>query len=320
MKPQKHLLLSAVLMTVVGMPALAQQHYVYSATTGTYADLTGATMLQPAYFNTDSIAYFPVDGETYHFFGMPYTMGIHGIFYMSTYGNLAIQDDTSLVIIDGSFGYMDSIDASSSLSYVIEGTPGDQVIKAQWKNLRFSNGQSGNFMNVQIWVYQSSGVIEIHYGPRSANNAIGYTVSNGPQVGIFHSPTDFSTCYEKLWIFGPPSGVHIDSASTFIFKAMNGIPDEHTIYRFTPKTVLGTEEISSVTFGAYPNPTRGPVQIHALPGSYDRLLIIGADGKTVMESGPVNSLNLENLPTGIYHLQWMNGLHIAGSMPIVVQH
>src|SRR5690606_35693359 len=100
----------------------------------------------------------------------------------SNSGHMQVNDDSSFIIIDGIFTYLDSIDNNTKLSYKAEHIGSSKILKVQWKNLAIRNGQAGNFVNFQIWLYQSNGTFEIHYGPSSTNNQSGYTSATGPNV------------------------------------------------------------------------------------------------------------------------------------------
>lgn len=264
----------------------AQVMYDFETTTGTYTDLVNATAFTGNQFILGGDFYLlPLDGETFNFFDTEFPMGGLKTFAMQPNGNLRIDDDTSLMIIDAAFTYFDSIDPTSTWSYLVEGSNSNKVVKTQWKNFKLQVGPAGNFVNVQIWVYQATGVIEIHYGPRSANNAGGYNQSSGPQVGIFHSKDDFTALYGKLWVKGSPGNIVIDSAFNYQFRAMSGVPEEGTVFRFIPRFIqqpTGINNIDRLNLNIHPNPAKNKLFISGL-NSDAQIQIHDAQGRIVLE-------------------------------------
>ena len=143
---------------------------------------------------------------------------------------MRFEDDSSFIVLDAAFAQSDSIDNNTQLSYTIDGNPGNRRIKIQWKNLSLTNGQSGNYLNYQIWYHQLTGIMEIHYGP-SDKNSSGFNTSNGPNVGLFYSRKDFTKMFEKIWITGSPENYSLDSVRNPSFNALSGVPKEGTIFQ-----------------------------------------------------------------------------------------
>ncbi|MBX7052876.1 MAG: T9SS type A sorting domain-containing protein [Flavobacteriales bacterium] len=198
-----------------------------------------------------------LEGETFWFYDVPFTFGGLKTMAMGNAGYMRIDNDSSLIIIDGAFTYMDYIDNTSSMTYSIEGTSGHKIIRMQYRNMKLTSGEADNFVNLQIWYYQETGVVEVHYGPRSENNASGYTSTTGPHAGMFYSADDFSACYEKLWCTGNPNNPTLANTSNYNFLAMYGVPDEGTVFRFTPLFLINAIEVPKdiVLPRIYPNPT-----------------------------------------------------------------
>jgi hypothetical protein len=282
----------------------AQRSYRFEATTAIYSDLVNPKVVRWEEINpaTDIYNLTELNGETFSFYKVPFPFGGIKTFAIQSNGNLRIDNDSTLIIVDGVFTYLDSIDATSSVSYLIEGTPGSKVVKGQWKNVKIQVGQTVNFVNFQIWVYQQSGIVEIHYGPSSANNQSGFNTTSGPQVGMFFSEDDFTKCYEKLWVNGSPAAYTLDSAATYSFKAMSGVPVNVVVFRFIPRFITtGTSEVTLKTERPvllYPNPVKGIVHLEQ-KGDYR---VSDYSGKMVKEVKNEQSIDVTDLPAGIYFL------------------
>ncbi len=206
----------------------------------TYSDLEGDSVV-PQYDLNGLHIIGSLVGEKFMFFKDPFVIGGISTVSMGEGGFMRIDNDSSLVIIDALFTYLDTINTETKQSYKIEGAPGDRIIKMQWKNMSLRSGAAANYANFQIWYYQSTGVIELRYG-KSALNESGFTSISGPNVGIFYSPDDFSKCYEKIWIKRAPEAPVIDSNTNFVFGGMFGVPPEGTVYRFTPRFKFASQE------------------------------------------------------------------------------
>jgi hypothetical protein len=287
----------------------AQHHYRFQSTTGTYSELNNAQQLSWNDFdpNLDLYTLQELIGQTFYFYNTPFPFGGIKTCAIESNGVIRIDNDSTLIIIDAAFTYLDSIDATSSISYTIEGAPGDYIVKAQWKNLKLRVGPAGNYANMQIWVYQQTGIVEIHYDPRSANNANGYNTTSGPQVGMFFSEDDFSKCYDKLWITGSPDNLVIDSGTNYVFNAMSGVPQEGTIFRFIPRSMAtGIYDYENIrqSMYVYPNPVAGDKLFISKISDYD---VYTSEGHLCIAIQQNNQIDVSTLSKGIYFLRGRNG-------------
>lgn len=285
---------------------LSQNSYSFQTSTSTYTELSAATVVPWGSFNANDLHEITtLNGQTFYLYNTPFPFGGSKKMYIQSFGNLRIDNDTAITIIDGAFMYLDSINALSSISYKVEGTPGAYILKCQWKNLKIRYGQAINHINFQIWLYQQTGVAEIYYGPSSVNNQSGYNIQNGPQVGMFFSRLDFSRCFEKLWVNGSPSSMSLDSNKNYVFNAMLGIPTPGTVYRFVPRfSTTGMAEQSGITtLPVYPNPVNG---ILHLPVEDDYELY-SAEGKMIKVWNEVIQIDMSAFPSGMYLLKNKQG-------------
>lgn len=292
-----------VLFSITFFSASAQS-YRFESTNGAYTELSGAKKI-PFHKMTALSGFYrltELDGEVFKWYNTLFPIDTIKTFHIQEYANLRFDNDSSLIIVDGAFTYLDSIDANSSISYTIEGNHGDRLIKAQWKNLKARAGKTGNFVNVQIWVYQRSGVYEIHYGPSSTNNQSGFNQTSGPQVGIFFSLDDFTKCFEKLWVTGSPAALKLDSNANYTFKAMSGVPLEGVVLRFIPRfKTLGivNHSLKANEINVYPNPVSDGLLHFSEQADYR---LYDMYGREVMSGSNVSSLDVSSLPDGIYSI------------------
>lgn len=283
----------------------AQQYYKFVEKTGTYAELSAANVIPAPDFDNDKLTPMNIDGEIFNFFGDLFTFGGAVNLSVQTFGNLRIDNDSSIIIIDGIFGDLDSIDGNTSVEWQISGDPGKLTFKAQWSNVAIAAGPAGNFVNFQVWLHQESGTIELRYGGSSANNASGYNASNGPYAGIFYSNNTFTNQKEKTWLHGDPANIMVDSLRNYSFKRLNGIPPEGTIWKFIPKsyldTVTGINEPVNSSLRIYPNPVAHTLHFDMETGTSSEAELYDGSGRFI-ERLPLhnNQAEVSHLRAGIY--------------------
>jgi len=286
----------------------AQSSYRFESTSVNYVELIDAKKISFKLLDDMNGLYrlSELEGQKFRWFNTSFNLDSIKTFHIQPYANLRFDNDSSLIIVDGAFTYLDSINESSSISYSIEGSTGEKLIKVQWKNLKVRVGKADNFVNLQIWVNQKTGVFEIHYGPVSANNQSGFNTSTGPQVGIFYSRDNFTKCYEKLWIKGSPTDPKQDSLANYSFLAMSGIPLEGVVYRFIPKfkDLSINDKITKKQLMISPNPIHDGWLNLTEFGNYE---ITDGIGKSIISVHDERSIDVGSLKSGIYFIRSSNG-------------
>ncbi len=303
--------------------------YVFQKGNETYMPLTGDVKVSPAFFGNDTFFAFPVTGETFSLYGRSFTIDSKDSISFSNSGYLRVDIDTTIIIVDGLFTQLDSIDNNSKLSYKVEGTSGNKILKMQLQNLHIAAGSAGNYMNVQIWLYQKTGVVEVRYGSCSANNLTGYSTSNGPYIGMFSSDIDFTKCNEKIWIYGQTATYGIDSARNYVFKPILGVPTENSVYKFVPKTIAASVHgihASDIECNVYPNPAANVLNVSLVKPLYisASLRLYAMNGQLIKEAviKPYNtsaSIQIHDVAAGNYILNLeVDG--ISTQQKVTVQH
>ena len=137
------------------------------------------------------------------------------------------------------------------VSYALTGTPGSYVLTAQWTNWHLAQGPVGNYASWQIRIEQATGIATVHTGPNSGGGLI-FNDQTGPNCGIFHANSTFTQCLARVWVEGDPYDPTLDVAVNFDFDALHGFPPEGTVYRFTPSTLAGIDQVApAATFTAF---------------------------------------------------------------------
>ncbi|HMQ75851.1 MAG TPA: hypothetical protein PKE21_03000 [Flavobacteriales bacterium] len=236
----KHILPSMV--SVIGLVGLigglqAQNSYSFEQGSEAYSDLVGGT---PCDFSgTDFHFVHDLDGETLRFYGLDFTLGGLKTIIVGRKAFIRVDNDSSAIYLDAltPTGELEPVDGTSDITYQIIGAVGERILKAQWRNWRLENGPANTFANCQIWYHQSTGVIEMRYGPNSGS-ALDYDDQTGPNCGIFHAPDDFLSIHEKLWLKNDALAPTLDSLPIANWTTLHNLPAENTVYRFTPRFPL----------------------------------------------------------------------------------
>jgi hypothetical protein len=152
----------------------------------------------------------------------------------------------------------------SPIRFQVTGTAPNRIFKAEVQGAGFfeemiSAGTTADSVNLQVWLYETSNVVELRYGPSRVSANPDYFSNGGPSVGFVRG-FDFDVpTYQKFYgLVGSPSAPVIDSF-TFggIENGLTSYPASGTVYRFTPRTATSTADVyqSELSFvRPYPNP------------------------------------------------------------------
>jgi Secretion system C-terminal sorting domain len=309
------IIIASILLCIITLAAARAQAgptYEFAQESGTYAELENATHL-PITFG-DSLFRLDLEGEVFTFFRRPFTIAGASSFEIAGNGFLRVWDDSMVTVIDGLFMTLDTVDAASEISYLLEGTPGDRVLKVQWRRAGFPNGLEADFANFQIWVYQRTGVIEIRTGPSDVKGPEAF--GTGPWIGAFIAPVTFASMGEKLWITGDPAKPVIDRLKNLQFKRVTGVPPSGTIYRMTPTSASGVEgsdaETGSIEIA--PMPARDYVDVRVPSANDADIEIMDMSGSVVMEAmvrGGMGRIDISGLPAGVFMMRINDGQRVV---------
>ncbi len=298
---------------------LQSQSYTFSKRSESYTELTAPIPLNnsdvwdfPDYtipFGFD-VWYFDTTIDTLYFFSegaatILSTSNVEGGFHQ-----LLIPFGAAL--IDRGYGTSTS---QSPLSYEATGTTGERILKIQWKNAGFfgdfqANGFSTDYINFQLWIYETSGLIEMHYGPSLITYPNDdYTNGVGPAVGLIPSyDWDNDTLSSaSLWLAGYPYNPYIEYANDLVFLNGSIMPDN--VYAFH-NVQVGVHHPENTIARVYPNPVHEvlTVQFNSLQDDIYMVEIYNANGQPVffatIESSSLNSIDIHvaHLNPGVYYL------------------
>ena len=274
----KKILLALAIAASAQVSAFAQ-NYTFTKSTGTYADLTGATALSTSGWDEDQYL-VPL--------GFNFSIG------NKTYTNVVVDDNGSILFPDAAgtsaeagiiafdVDLMDRAIASnpSTINKVTTGTPGSQITKIEWKNAGFYDDPSStppnylpfpnDFINFQVWIYEGSNNIEIHFGSSNitaANLASNFGTTGGASTALITAvtPSGQSATLTGVALQGPaatPTMVTFTNTNTF--PSVTGVPASGTIYRFATTTTGISKNRNKANFSVYPNPVADVMKIEGL--------------------------------------------------------
>lgn len=219
-------------------------NYDFSVSTGTYQDLTNSTSLNNGNVWDDPQYIIPI-GFDFEIGNKTYTT-----LYITEagLGGVLISDPSS----QGVFSLMAPIaqdiedrelilgQSSSPISYKTVGTVGNRILKVEWNNVGFFGGGIDDYMNFQLWVYESSNIVEYRYGSSDVPSPSSFEGQTGPVVAFYplvnwDTEIFLETGYYLKGNPESPTAVEINAQTDVPANALSGMIPDGTIYRFTPK-------------------------------------------------------------------------------------
>lgn len=291
------------------------QNYNFSKTTSTYSNLIGATSVTNGQiwdeFDADVNLGFVFNfnnTNAFNFLRFSVTHGSHVVFNTFTDNNfIYVFSPAITAFVDR--GYASSI-PSSDISYKTEGVVGSRIFKLEWKNVGFFqeifvDGISSDFMNCQLWLYEGSNIIEYHYGPSSISNpSQSFNGNVGIGVGVF---TKYNISTEALVensyiLSGDPSSPTLNYSTQINYIA--GVPNNGTVYRFTPKNLAVNDVHNIKNFEIFPTVTKDYINIKTASNEKIVFLqIFDNQGRLIkIYNNASNKINVQNLNSGVYNI------------------
>ena len=308
---------------------LKSQTYSFQVATSPYADLTNPISLNngevwemPGYIIPIGFDfwYFHEYIDTLYFFaesaGMLSTSNEEG-----GYHKLIIP--FGAMLIDRGYGTSQSL---SPLSYELSGEPGGRILIIEWKNVGFGFEYAAintlnDFVNFQLWLYEASGNIELHFGPlRIVHPEFAYVDASGPGVALVpqYDYEEDTLSSASLWLQGNPgSPVMIQTAE---FTYLQGSIQPNTVYQFNNLTVGAIKNPMNVAV-VYPNPAKDYLTIRLTSNatSIAEISICDINGRIVYQAtqNPNQSGELQvpvsELENGVYQVVIRQGEGVTSS-------
>lgn len=246
----------------------------FQTTTGSTFPLPGKTLLSPTSGTIDDVFYnfnLPFD---FNFGGVNYTTASSAKIYVSTNGfatlgtaPTAVNNYAPLSTTDTYSGaisvYGTDLDLAPAtgvrnIGYVLSGSSPSRILKIEWVIERSSGANSsidgGNPIVMQLWLHETTNVIEMHYNTYNPAN----TVRQG-QIGLRGSTTaDYVNLNYSATANWPvsPSTMPLGTANnqTVVTRGTSGqiLSTSNRLFRWTPVTCFAPSvlTLSAITFNS----------------------------------------------------------------------
>lgn len=294
----------SIALTAWVTPAAAQS-YAVVVESGPYADLADPTII------SDSVI------EDAYYLDIPFTFKAFGLTFSfdqrygeSTFERLGFLYVANLEtdrtwIFDVFLAYLGRLDSSSSMSYRIDRVGSERVLKFQWRNMKLEQNPEGDYLNAQVWIYESTGEIEVRIGPHRVTGLAALGNHSGPRIGQLVADNRFERFFHFSFLTGDVGNPRLDMTGEPNLKS---IPPSGTIYRFKPVNVAGvTADVATDRFTFLPNPAGAAARItlpEELAGKNGTLAIydmLGRVVRTVEGVGDGAMIATDGIPAGLYH-------------------
>lgn len=210
-------------------------------------------------------------------------------------------------------GFMDEI-SKSPISYVIDGTVGNRIVKIEWSNVGFlEDTTEEDFMNFQVWLYEAGNVIEYRYGAKQINNAQEVFIDDdGIAIGFYPSLEleDWDYIGQDCYILtGTTTNPVMQTVTPQQFENegtdnFTGMIAENTVITFTPSTLSTKINSKFEEIIIYPNPVVTDIIYISGTNDIKSVEIYDLLGKKLRNATVNNnSINVNNLQKGAYLLK-----------------
>ena len=210
--------------------------------------------------------------------------------------------------------------SSSPIRYTVSGTSPNRIFKAEIANAGFYNQYDidttmGDSVSLQAWLYETSNIFEIHFGPSRITHANEYfNFSDGPIMGYGFNLDIDNGAWDKLYtLSGAPGSPAFDSvASVMDLTGLDSYPVNGTVYRFTPAPATGIERGTLASaMKIYPTATNQMLFAEVNLNKTLPYMVFATDGKLTAVKGTLqkgrNQVDVSSLPAGQYFLVAADG-------------
>lgn len=287
--------------------------YSFSYDTGAYKSLNGSMNLSA--------------GEIWDDPSYPCPIGFHFKFFNELFDTAWVSDTWEVAfgtdigdgynyyitpygadLIDRGFGSAPPQVPKSPISYLVTGAQPNRILKIEWKNAAFLLEQDSfstrtNFLNLQLWLFESTNNIEVHYGPHLVTyQSIIFPDMTGPEISLNN--------HTNIKYYSLSGDSTKPTLTSFPGSYINGTPPDGTIYRFSSGYVdIANNESADYSF--YPNPVSDAIHIiHPNQPVWTNVQVYNLLGMQIMNErfdgkNQIN-LNVNSLPNGTYLLKMHN--------------
>jgi hypothetical protein len=249
-------------------------------------------------------------------------------------GNSICVDTMTVPILEGFFALdatlIDRGTLSGSLSPIssqVTGSAGSRIFVLEVKNAGFSVEQSkystnADYVSYQIWLYEGTNVVEIHYGASQVSHAGDYFPLEGgsPLMGFskrknltgsgaWYPATGINTSLSSISLGDSVIFTNHNVSANAASGLLGGLPPSGTVLKFTPlKASVKNVNVSQAR--VYPTLCTSNLMVDYLslePTGYE---VISLKGIPITMSGTLENgttdIDISRLAAGVYILKMQN--------------
>jgi len=207
----------------------------------------------------------------------------------------------------------DTVRPVSTVGYQTSTAGSGAICKVEWKDIGFfGDTTSADSVNFQLWLYQNSGDIEVHWGPsRIASNPLDIYTFGLPFFGFLKNSDASATIpFDYLYyVSNATTSPRVDSLTFSQLMAsplvgFPGYPSNGTVFKFS-KVVTGVNGTQLNSYASlYPTLFTDEINIDIKQGDFKgNAVLIDMNGKVVAQTKIANGrnkLNTSSLAVGNY--------------------
>lgn len=301
----------------ISTASFAQMPYDLAVKTEAYQPLTngttvnGTTIWDDEDFSTPLGFNFDIGGKT--------TTNISFVASEMCYGALTgVQNGFYVTDIDiYDRGNITGVNSRSPIRYEVTGTAPNRIFKYEVFNAGMYDeydlyATDNDSLNYQVWFFETSNIVELHYGPSKISHPTDYHYISGSAIVGYIKDFDLDNfALDKIYYLkGDPAAPTIDSAdmNTPMNGGLNTYPPNGTVYRFAPKG-LDVKKVSALDgrLAMVTNTSSTDVVINNNAKGSLSYNILSIDGASMNITGKLtegrNQIDISALAAGMYMLQ-----------------
>jgi len=206
----------------------------------------------------------------------------------------------------------------SPISYQVEGTTPNRIFKMEWTNVGFyyeiiDFGTANNTTNFQLWLYETTNVVEYRFGPNTITQPEIVHDFLLPMSGILKNLNLISGTADGAWFLGGNSANPTPTFFNIMTKeqpgpqhVLSGEPANGQVYRFAPIIPQSVSENAKASlFSVYPTLFDSQFNVRLDEGNNMPFILRNLLGQEVMTGRLNNGLNTFDgsaLTSGVYLL------------------
>lgn len=216
-------------------------------------------------------------------------------------------------------GRLFSMPSKSPIRYNVSGVAPNRIFKLEISNAGFYKelndfGTSNDSVNIQIWVKETTNIIEFHYGSSNISHSNYFFFGNGPAIGVFKNYNIDNETVDYYYVLkGNPGSPTIDSLNfvNHTGASLNNYPPTGTVYRFVPTGAMGItlETSRNLECRIFPTITNTNLNIELPVAKLCEFEILDAFGRKILSGSiqdEINTIDISSLVSGNYLIKLTN--------------